>query len=108
MSEQFFYVELKFIPKIVTIAGAILPQREVVVEVPKDLLHGKQSELVDENAIALDLAKSAAFGTFPTEAERVVDLYEEDPPIWYQDRPPVMNERPWDNKDNGIRAWRVV
>jgi hypothetical protein len=63
MSEQFFYVELKFIPKIVTIAGAILHQREVVVEVPKDLLHGKQSELVDENAIALDLARRAALGT---------------------------------------------
>ena len=87
MSEQFFYVELKFIPKIVTLAGAILRQREVVVEVPKDLLHGKQSELLDENAIALDLARRAALGTLPTLAERVVGLYDEDPPIWYAERP---------------------
>ena len=108
MSEQFFYVELKFIPKIVTIAGAILRQREVVVEVPKDLLHGRQSELVDENAIALDLARRAALGTFPTLAERVTGLYLEDPPIWYEERPHPMNERRCDNEENGTRAWRII
>ena len=108
MSEQFFYVELKFIPKIVTIAGAILPQREVVVEVPKDLLHGKQSELVDGNATALDLARRAAFGTFPTFAERVVGLYDEDSPRWYENRLHVMNERPCDYEENGTRAWKIA
>jgi hypothetical protein len=108
MSEQFFYVELKFIPKIVTLGGAILRQREVAVEVPKDLLHGKQSELVDENAIALDLARRAALGTFPTLAERVVGLYDEGSPIWYKDRPDVMNERPCDYEENGTRAWRII
>jgi len=61
-----------------------------------------------EEVLALGFAKSAALGTFPTEAERVMDLYEEDPPIWYPDLPSVMSERPWDNEDNGIRAWRVV
>ena len=111
MSEQFFYVELKFIPKIVTLAGAIFRQHEVVVEVPKDLLHGKQSELVDENvgenAIALDLARRAALGTFQTLAERVVGLYDEDSPRWYENRLHVMNERPCDYEENGTRAWRV-
>ena len=105
MSEQFFYVELKFIPKIVTIAGAILPQREVVVEVPKDLLHGKQSELVDGNATALDLARRAALGTFP---EQIPGLYDEEVPTWHEHRPLVVNERPCDHEGNGIRAWRIV
>ena len=35
MGEQFFYVHLKFIPKIVTLTVTILRQREVVVEVSK-------------------------------------------------------------------------
>jgi hypothetical protein len=112
MSEQFFYVELNFIPKTVTLSGVILRQCEVVVEVPKDLLHGKQSELVDENAgenaIALDLARRAALGTFPTLAERVVGLYDEDVPTWAENRPHVMNERPCDYEENGTRAWRIV
>ena len=108
MSSQFFYVQLKFIPKMGIDRVPVITQHEAVVEVPKDLLHGKQSELVDENAIALDLAKSAALGTFPTEAERVVDLYDEDPPIWCHDRPPVMNERPCDHEEDGIRAWKIL
>ena len=108
MSEQFFYVELKFIPKIVIIVEAILRQREVVVEVPKDLLHGKQSELVDGNATALDLARRAAFGTFPTLAERVVGLYDEESPIWFEERHQVMNDRPCDYEENGTRAWKTV
>jgi hypothetical protein len=108
MSEQFFYVELKFIPKIVTIAGAILRQREVVVEVPKDLLHCRQSELIDENAIALDLARRAALGTFPTFPERVVGLYDEELPIWFEERYQVMNDRPCDYEENGTRAWKIA
>jgi hypothetical protein len=82
----------------------------VVVEVPKDLVQRKLESINEslKEVIGLGLAKSAAFGTFPTEAERGEALYGEDPPILYQDRPPVMNERPWDNEDNGIRAWRVV
>jgi hypothetical protein len=35
------------------------------------------------------LAKGVAIGTFPTESEQVLHLYDEDPPIWYRDRPPV-------------------
>ena len=108
MSKQFFYVELKFIPKIVTLAGAILRQREVVVEVPKDLLHGKQSELVDGSATALDLARRAALGTFQTLAERVVGLYDEESPIWFEERRQVMNDRPCDYEENGTRAWKIA
>jgi hypothetical protein len=76
-----------------------------------DRSRSAQSESINESleeVLALGLAKSAALGTFPTDAERGEALYDEDPPIWYQDRPPVMNERPCDSEDNGIRAWRVV
>jgi hypothetical protein len=106
MSDQFFYVQLKFTPKI---GHTFTDEREVVVEVPKDLVQRK-SESIDESlkeVIALGLAKTAALATFPTEAERVVDVYEEHPPIWYPDRPPVMNSRPCDHEENGIRAWKV-
>ena len=112
MSSRFFYIQLKFTPKIRTYSAPRTKRHGAVVEVPKDLVQRKRSENINENpsekAIALDLARKAALGTFPTEAERVVDLYEEDPPIWYPDRPPVMNERPCDHEQNGTRAWRVV
>jgi hypothetical protein len=107
MSDQFFYLQLKLIPKI---GHTFTDEREVVVEVPKDLVQRK-SESINESlreVIALDLAKSAALGTFPTEAERVVGLYGEDPPIWYQDRLPVMNERRCDHEQNGTRGWRIL
>ena len=107
MSDQFFYLQLKFTPKI---GHTFTDEREVFVEVPKKLVQ-RRSESVNESlkeVIALDLAKSAALSTFPTDAERVVDLYDEDPPIWYSDRPPIMNERPCDHEENGIRTWRIV
>jgi hypothetical protein len=105
MSSRIFYVQLKFTSKIRT------KQHEAVVEVPKELVHRKQSEVINENpnekAIALDLARRAALGTFLTVEERVVGLYHEDA-IWYENRPPVMNERPCDHENNGTRAWRIV
>ncbi len=107
MSDQFFYLQMKFIPKI---GHTFTDEREVVVEVPKHLVQRK-SESVDESlmdVIALDLAKSTALGTFPTDAERALDLYDEDPPLWHNDRPPVMNERPCDHEEDGIRAWRIT
>ena len=98
MSDQFFYFQLKFIPKI---GYTFTDEREVVVEVPKDLVQRKQSEIINENpresAIALDLARRAALGTFPTVEERVVGLYHEDA-IWCEKRPPIMNERHFDNE----------
>ena len=108
MSDQFFYLRLKFTPRI---GHTFTDEREVVVEVPKDLVQRKQSEIINENrrekAIALDLARRAGLGTFPTVEERVVGLYHEDA-IWYENQPPVMNERPCDHEENGTRAWRIA
>src|ERR1700726_3889837 len=57
MSSRFFYVQLKFTPRIRTIG--LRKQHRVVVEVPKELVQGRQSEVINENpnerAIALDL-----------------------------------------------------
>ena len=111
MSSRFFYVELKFIPKSGLKGLPMTKQHGAVVEVPKDLVQRKQSEIVNgnfrEKAIALDLARRAALGTFPTVEERVVGLYHEDA-IWYEDRPPVMDQRPCDHEENGIRAWKIA
>jgi hypothetical protein len=107
MRDQFLYLQLKFMPKV---GHTFTDDREVVVEVPKDLVQRK-SESVNESlrqVIALNLAKSAALGTFPTELERVLEAYDEAPPIWYSERPPVMNQRVCDYEENGIRAWRIV
>src|SRR5580704_15333918 len=107
MSDQFFYLRLKFTPRI---GHTFTDEREVVVEVPKDLVQRK-SESINESlreVIALDLAKSAALGTFPTESERALNLYDEASPIWCRVRPPVMNERPCDHEEDGIRAWRII
>ena len=106
MSDKFFYLQFKFIPKI---GHTFTDEREVVVEVPKDLVQRK-SESINEGlreVVALDLARRVALGTFPNESERAFDLYEEAPPIWYPDRPQVMNERACDHEENGTRAWRV-
>jgi hypothetical protein len=95
-------------------------QREVVIEVPRDLLQSKQSHLANdiprERIIAIDLARRAALSTFPTVAERAMELYEEDLPIWCENRFHVMNERPCDYDENGtsvevilgIRVFRQV
>src|SRR6202030_4111961 len=106
MSDQFFYVQLKFTPKI---GHTFTDEREVVVEVPKRLVQRKLESINEslKEVIALGLAKSAAFGTFPTGAKGVVDLNKKAPPIWYPDRPPVMNERPCDHEENGTRAWKI-
>jgi|ERR1700722_6993831 hypothetical protein len=112
MSSQFFYVQLNFRPKIEAERVPLIKQHEAVVEVPKDLVQRKQSEITSENSrekmIVLQLARRAALGTFPTVTEQVIGLYDEDPPIWCADRPHVMNERQCDNEENGTRAWRVV
>lgn len=108
MSKQFFYIKLSFTPKA---ARAIMtPQpREVVVEVLKDPTQRKESEITDEElrkVLALDLARRAALGTFPT-AEQDSKLYEEAPPTWLGERIGVMNERPCDHEEKGARAWRI-
>ena len=102
MSEQFFYVHLKF-------------TQEIVVEVPRGLLNQRQSDLVGkgftEKALALDLARDVALkmaSPFPAIGEREAGLYDEDPPIWYEHRHRVMNKRPCDREESGIRAWKIA
>ena len=111
MSSRFFYVQLKFTPKSGLTGLPMTKQHGAVVEVPKDLVQRKRSEIINENpsekAIALDLARRAALGTFPTVEERVVGLYHEDA-TWCEEKPPVMNERPCDNEEIGTRAWRIA
>jgi hypothetical protein len=110
MSSRFFYVQLKFTPKIRADSLPRNKQHGAVVEVPTDLVQRKQSAIINDNrrvkAIALDLARRAALGTFPTVEERVIGLYHEDV-IWYEHQPAVMNERPCDNEEDGIRAWKI-
>jgi hypothetical protein len=102
---------LKFIPKSGLKELSMTRQHGAVVEVPKDLVQRKQSEIINANpsekAIALDLARRVALGTFPTVQERVEGLDHEDA-IWYENRPPVMNEQPCDHEENGARAWRIA
>ena len=102
MSEQFFYVHLKF-------------TEEIVVEVPRGLLNQRQSDLVGkgftEKALALNLARDVALkmaSPFPAIGGRAAGLYDEDPPIWYEDRDRVMNKRPCDHEESGIRAWKIA
>ena len=112
MSDQFFYLQLNFNPKSGTRPLPITGQRQVAVEVPKDLVRSKQASWLNEHftekQIAIDLAKRVALAAFPSVAERVIGLSDEDPPIWCEDRPPLMNERPCDHEENGTRAWRIV
>jgi hypothetical protein len=75
----------------------------VVVEVPKELVQRKSQSISESlrEVIALDLAKSAALGTFSAESERAFNLYDEASPIWYHDRLPATNERPCDHEEDG-------
>jgi len=115
MSKQFFYVHLKFTPKSISLAAPIGNPHEIVVEVPRELLNQRHSDLAGkgftEKAIALNLARDVALKTaspFPAIGERAAGLYDEDPPIWYEDRHRVMNQRPCDHEERGIRAWKIA
>ncbi len=115
MSEQFFYVHLKFTPKSVSLAAPIGNPHEIIVEVPKGLLNRRQSDLADqdstEKAIALDLARDVALKTatpYPGIGERAAGLYDEERPIWYENRHRVMNQRPCDREERGVRAWKIA
>ncbi len=109
MSEQFFYAKLTFTPKDEIRTKSIPTKREVIVEVLKTPAQHKESEIIDESlykVLALDLARKAALGTFPT-TERSVELYEEEAPVWLDKRLDIMNERPCDHEEKGARAWRI-
>jgi len=111
MSEQYFYLRFKFRPKFGIRTVPIIKEHEAVVEVPREFVQRKRSELANQNlrekTIALDFARRAALATFSTGAEPGVWPYDEDV-LWCEDRHPVMNERCCDYKDNGIMAWRIV
>ena len=109
MSEQFLYVEFRLRPK----SGiTILPPREaqqVVIEVPRKLIEDWKRENPDSNVadmtIGADIARVVAvdaMSSLPGSLE-----YEIDVPTWIDQRHSVMNERPCDHHDNGIRAWLV-
>jgi hypothetical protein len=112
MSEQFLYPQFNFTSK--AKAGKIeaIEQCQVVVEVPKDLVPSEHSKSLtgttEEKIFALGIARMTALGTFPQIGERVNEMYEEGVPLWREERHPVMNERPCDHEDSGIRAWRIV
>jgi hypothetical protein len=108
MSEQFFYIGLTFTPRLRN-AGMPTPlSREVIVEVPRNLVQSRRSESAQDKAIAIELARRTAVGTFAAVTERAMGLYDEGSPIWCKERPVVMNERPCDHEENGTRAWRIA
>jgi hypothetical protein len=95
MSEQFLYAQF-----------------EVVVEVPKDLVlceHSKSlTGTTEEKILALGIARITALGTLPQIGDRAAEMYDEGVPFWRAERHPMMNERPCDHEQSGIRAWRIV
>ena len=110
MSDEYFYVRFRFSPKFGVRTGPTTRQHEAVVEVPRDLVRRKESAFMKENptekAIVLEFARRAALALFSTGDQRVVWPHDEDA-LWCEDRHPVMNERPCDYEDDGIRAWRI-
>jgi hypothetical protein len=111
LSESAFIVRLIFTPKTGIGTLPFTRQHTAIVEVFKDLVHHKQSELVNENlrerTIALDLARQAALSTFATGGEQVSWPYDEDA-LWYEERPYVMDERPCDREEDGVKVWKIV
>ena len=110
MSDEYFYVRFRFSVKIGVRSGTTTRQHEAVVEVPRDLVQRKKSEFMTANlrekAIVLDFARRAALALFSTGEQRLTSPHDEDA-LWCEDRHPVMNERPCDYEDDGIRAWRI-
>ena len=106
MTEKSYYIEFRFISQ-----KERHIRREAVVEVPKDLVRRKQTELINgnrrEKAVALDLARGVALAAFSAGAERVVSPYDEDA-LWYDDRPSLMEKRACDHEENGVRVWRIA
>jgi hypothetical protein len=73
MSKQFLYPQLNFTHK--TTWGTIVTahQSEVVVEVPKDLIHCDSGCSEEEKNIALEMATISALSTLPIlEAQRAI------------------------------------
>ena len=112
MSEQFLYAQFNFTSKTKADKTEAIQQCEVVVEVPKDLVPCQHSKSLtgttEEKILALKIARMTALGTLPQIGERAVEMYDEGVPFWREERHPMMNERPCDHEQSGIRAWRIV
>ena len=112
MSEQFLYAQFNFTAKAKEDKIEATEQCEVVVEVPKDLVPCDHSESLtgttEEKILALGIARITALGTFPKAGKRVAEGYDAGVPLWREERHPVMNERPCDHEENGVRAWMIV
>jgi hypothetical protein len=110
MSDEYFYVRFRFSPKIGLRTAPSTRLYEAVVEVPRNFVQRKKLEYMNENprekAIALDFARRAALSVLSTGEQWLAWPYDEDA-LWCEDRQPVMNERPCDFEDDGIRAWRI-
>jgi hypothetical protein len=112
MSKQFLYAQLSFTHY--TTRGTVVTahQSEVMVEVPKDLVHCNHPESPcgndEEKSIALEIATVSALSTLPiVQAEGAIQ-YIAGNPIWHKERLDVMNERRCDQEKNGVRAWRIA
>jgi hypothetical protein len=107
VSEQFFYLQFGLKPK-KTIPGLPVDQRqEVVLEVPRKLIEDWKGENPDQHptdeSIAAEIARVVA--NFTAFAKVDLKAYEFELPQWLPQRALVMNTRPCDHHDNGIRAW---
>jgi hypothetical protein len=107
-----FIVRLIFTPKTGSGTVAFTRHYTAVIEVLNDLVHRKQSDsanqnLREEKTIALDLARQAALSTFATSGEQIARPYDEDA-LWYEERPHVMDERPCDHEEGGVKVWKMA
>ena len=109
--EKAFIVRVIFTPKTGTGTVSLTRRYTAVVEVLNDLVHRKQSESANQNlrekTIALDLARQAALSTFAICGEQVSPPYDEDA-LWYEERPHVLDERPCDHDQGGVKVWKMA
>jgi hypothetical protein len=111
LSERAFIVRLIFTPKTGIGTVPFTRQHTAIVEVFNDVVRRMQLELINQNfrerTIALDLARQAALFTFATGGEQVSRPCDEDA-LWYEERPYVMDEKPCDHEEDGIKVWKIV
>jgi hypothetical protein len=108
VNEQFFYLQFGIRPK----NAVLLPvgnAQEVALEVPRKLIEDWKEEnpnqKVSDESIAAEIARVVVMDTaFPGTNRPECEF---DGPNWLERRPPVMNARPCDHHDNGIRAWSI-
>ena len=84
-------------------------QHTAVVEILKDVVHRKQSALVNQNlrekTIALDLARQAALFTFAIGGDSWP--YDEDA-LWYEERPYVRTRDPAITRKMALRCGKSL